>query len=228
MAIAKLLDQQVKHYTQEYYKIAQADQLRIPNNYLKTHNMVTLTQEEMDCVVYDAREGDLQTLKEIFEEIPPSTLMTIKDDITLSTPIHMAAANGHFEVIEYLLSILSKEEAEQIASQTNESGNTPLHWAAFNGHLSIVELLCDTYKVDVFIKNSSDHDAIYEAENNNQTEVENWFLKKFAVEDDFKVEEDGENTKITYTPGKESKEADERAQAASIEEQTKKLNINES
>lgn len=182
----------------------------------------------MDCVIYDAREGDLSTLKEIFEEIPPSTLMTIKDDITLSTPIHMAAANGHYEVIKHLLSILSQEEAEKIAGQTNESGNTPLHWAAFNGHLSIVQLLCDTYNVDVFIKNSSDHDAIYEAEHNNQTEVENWFLKKFAVEDDFKVEEDGENTKITYTPGNESKEADERAQTASVEEQTKKLSINES
>ena len=72
-----------------------------------------LTQEEMDAVIYDAREGDLQTLKEIFTEILPQLLTTIKDDITLSTPVHMAAGNGHFEVVKYLLSILPKEEAKQ-------------------------------------------------------------------------------------------------------------------
>ena len=33
-----------------------------------------LTQEEMDAVIYDAREGDLQTLKEIFTEILPQLL----------------------------------------------------------------------------------------------------------------------------------------------------------
>lgn len=165
----------------------------------------------MDCVIYDAREGDLETITAIFEEIPADTLLSIKDDITLSTPLHMAAGNGHLELVKYLLLIVSKTDADKLAGQVNETGNTALHWAAFNGHLEIVKLLCDEYHVDVFAKNSSGHDAIYEAENNKQTEVENWFLNKYAVEEDFKVEEDGENTKITYTPGTESKEADDRA-----------------
>lgn len=72
----------------------------------EAEKITSLSQEEMDCIIYDAREGDLETLKEVFEEIPKSLLLTIKDDITLSTPIHMAAANGHFEVIKYLLSII--------------------------------------------------------------------------------------------------------------------------
>ncbi|ODV69449.1 hypothetical protein HYPBUDRAFT_151211 [Hyphopichia burtonii NRRL Y-1933] len=175
---------------------------------------ITLTQEEMDCIIYDAREGDLESLKEIFAEYPADLLLTIKDDITLSTPYHMAAANGHLEVIKYLLSIIPKEDAIKLANQKNESLNTPLHWAAFNGHLPIVQLLCEEYNADVYAKNETGHDSIFEAENNNKEEVENWLLNKYAVEDGFKVEDQGENTKITYTPGKESKEADDRAKEA--------------
>ncbi|KAK6201214.1 ankyrin repeat-containing domain protein [Scheffersomyces amazonensis] len=189
---------------------------------MSSKEVIQLTQEEMDAVIYDAREGDLETLKEIFEEIGPEVLTTIKDDITLSTPLHMAAANGHVEVVKYLLSLLPHDKAIEYASATNESGNTALHWAAYSGHLPVVELLVEEYKVDVFLKNKSNHDAIFEAENNNQTEVDSWFLNKFAVEDDFKVEEDGENTKITYTPGSESKEADERAAKAKEAEQLKR------
>jgi ankyrin repeat protein len=173
-----------------------------------------LTQEEMDAVMYDARAGDLETLKEIFEEIGGQTLLSIKDDITLSTPLHFACANGHFEVVEYLLSIISTTDAEQYVNQKNDTGNTALHWAAYNGHLPVVELLCDKFNADPFVKNELGHDPIYEADNNDQVEIEKWFLNKYTPEDQIDVEEQGENTKITYTPGTESKEADDRAAQA--------------
>lgn len=198
----------------------------------EAEKITSLSQEEMDCIIYDAREGDLETLKEVFEEIPKSLLLSIKDDITLSTPIHMAAANGHFEVVKYLLSIIPKKDAETLASQQNESGNTPLHWAAYNGHLLIVQLLCEEYNVDVFVKNGSGHDVMYEAENNGQEEIENWLLKKYAVEDNFTVDENDDETKITYKPGTESKEADDRANAVAssttdeIEKKASDLSIN--
>ncbi|CUM47173.1 uncharacterized protein AC631_02632 [Debaryomyces fabryi] len=198
----------------------------------EAEKITSLSQEEMDCIIYDAREGDLETLKEVFEEIPKSLLLSIKDDITLSTPIHMAAANGHFEVVKYLLSIIPKKDAETLASQQNESGNTPLHWAAYNGHLLIVQLLCEEYNVDVFVKNGSGHDVMYEAENNGQEEIENWLLKKYAVEDNFTVDENDDETKITYKPGTESKEADDRANAVAssttdeIEKKVSDLSIN--
>ena len=70
-----------------------------------------LTQEEMDVVIYDSRVGDLETLQEIFDLeklITPKTLTIIKDDITLSTPLHMAAANGHLPVVKYLILLLEK------------------------------------------------------------------------------------------------------------------------
>ncbi|XBA49720.1 hypothetical protein SBP28_004276 [Candidozyma auris] len=177
--------------------------------------VTSLSQEEKDALIYDAREGDLDYLKEVFSSIVPGSLLpTIQDENTLSTPIHMAAANGHVEVVKYLLSLLPKDEAEKLASRQNESGNTALHWAAYNGHLEVCQLLTQEYNVDVYIKNGSGHDAIYEAEANNQEEVENWLLKMFAIEDNVKVEEKGEDTKVTYTPGKESKELEEQAQEA--------------
>lgn len=165
----------------------------------------SLTQEEMDAIIYDSREGDLPFLKEVFTEMIPGLLLpTIKDNITLSTPIHMAAANGHFETLKYLLSLVSHEEAIELANAKNDSGNTPLHWACYNGHLEVVKLLIEEYNADVYAKNSSSHDALFEAERNGKTDVENWLLLKFAVEEEISIDESGENTKITYTPGQES------------------------
>ncbi|PVH15789.1 uncharacterized protein CXQ87_003644 [Candidozyma duobushaemuli] len=195
--------------------------------------VTSLSQEEKDALIYDAREGDLEYLKEVFTTIVPGSLLpTIEDDITKSTAIHMAAANGHLEVVKYLLSLLPEKEASELASRQNDSGNTALHWAAFNGHLEVCQLLTQTYKVDVYIKNGSGHDAIYEAEANNKEEVENWLLKMYAIEDNVKVEDQGEKTKVTYTPGKESKELEEQAQEAekkrgveNLEKKTEELSI---
>lgn len=199
----------------------------------ETEKITSLTQEEMDSVIYDSREGDLETLKEIFEEIDHKLILTIQDDITLTTPVHVAAANGHIEVVKFLLSLVSKEEAIILANKKNDSGNTPLHWASFSGHLPVVQLLCEEYNADPYAKNAVGRDSIFEAEQNCKEEVENYLLNKYAIEDGFKVEEGEEDTKITYTPGKESKEADEIAAAAAasatkdIEQKTEKITISD-
>ncbi|GEQ72831.1 hypothetical protein JCM33374_g6519 [Metschnikowia sp. JCM 33374] len=200
--------------------------------------VTSLTQEEQDAIIYDAREGDLDYLQEIFSNIIPGSLLpTVKDENTLSTPVHMAAANGHFAVVEYLLSLVSHNEAVALANAKNDLGNTPLHWAAYNGHLDIVKLLVEKYGADVYAKNTSSHDALFEAEKNGKTEVENWMLSKFAPEETIKVEDVGEDTKITYTPGQESYEIDKQASEAleaaqksradveAVEKKTEKLSI---
>lgn len=165
----------------------------------------SLTQDEMDAIIYDAREGDLPFLKEVFTEMIPGLLLpTIKDNTTLSTPIHMAAANGHYETVKYLLSLVEHDIAVELVNALNESGNTPLHWACYNGHLDIVKLLVEEFGAEVYAKNSSHHDALFEAESNGQTEVGNWLLLRFAVEQEVTIDDSGEDTKITYTPGNES------------------------
>lgn len=182
---------------------------------ITTMSVTSLNQEEMDAVLYDAREGDLEFLKLAFPSIIPGLLVpTIKDSITLSTPIHMAAGNGHLDVMEFFLSLVTPEVAAEMVRAKNDSGNTALHWAAFNGHLPVVKALVEKYGADVFDKNSSGHDAIFEAENGGQEEVENWLLLKYAIEDDVQVDDSGEDTKITYTPGSESKRLDDEAAEA--------------
>ena len=50
----------------------------------------------------------------------------------------MASANGHADIVKYLIS-LNPSPAHMNA--LNETGNTPLHWAALNGQLEVVKAL---------------------------------------------------------------------------------------
>ncbi|KAL4203682.1 hypothetical protein AMTRI_Chr01g105130 [Amborella trichopoda] len=51
------------------------------------------------------------------------------------TALHMAAANGHLEVVDYLI----RNGADPNAS--NMENNTPLHYACLNGHTQVVTKL---------------------------------------------------------------------------------------
>jgi hypothetical protein len=154
----------------------------------------SLTQDEMDNVIYDARFGDLESLTEIFtKEVAPSVLKTIRDEYSLSTPFHMAAANGHLETIQFLLSIIPEEEEKStILNLKNDSGNTALHWAALNGHLEVVQLLCENGS-DPFIRNNYNHDVFYEASNNDQEKVDDYLLQKYGNIVEQEVDEDDNN-----------------------------------
>lgn len=172
----------------------------------------TLSEEEIDALLYNAREGDVPFIKEMFATfVSPDALPGILDPITKNSMVHMAAGNGHLELVAYLLTLV--KEPKNFVNLQNDSGNTALHWAAYNGHLPVVEVLVEK-GADVFLKNSCGHDSMYEAHANSQEEVENWMLKRFAIEDEVNIEDHGEDTKITYTPGTESKELEEAAAKA--------------
>ena len=51
--------------------------------------------------------------------------------------LHMAAGNGHTEVVKLLV------EKGATVGLENAEGSTPLHWACLNGHVKIVEYLLD-------------------------------------------------------------------------------------
>ncbi|KAL6841834.1 hypothetical protein ACP4OV_028346 [Aristida adscensionis] len=51
------------------------------------------------------------------------------------TALHMASANGHLTVVEYLI----KNGAN--VNATNLEKNTPLHWACLNGHIEVIKAL---------------------------------------------------------------------------------------
>ena len=118
-------------------------------------------------------------------------------------------------------------------NKQNGTGNTALHWASLNGKLDIVKLLCEEYDADPFIKNKFDHDAIFEAENNGQEEVETYYLKKYDVEPEAN-DDDDQDTSASQEPAsvdnveiKEGTEIEQVTKEATeaLREQTEKLEI---
>lgn len=189
----------------------------------------TLTQEEQDSIIYDARVGDLESLTIIFDtEVEPSLLLTIQDEYSLSTPFHMASANNHSKTLEYLISLVEKDEDKKtVLNKQNESGNTALHWASYNGLLDIVKILCEN-GADPFIRNQSNNDAIHEASNNDHEDVEDYLLEKYGniVEEEVEGsdEEDASEDRIKFNEGTEiesvTEEARKIADAAAAEAQS--------
>lgn len=53
------------------------------------------------------------------------------------TPIHLAAKNGHVDLIKAL-----KDAGADVSAQT-EDGWTPMHLAAENGHVDVIKALTD-------------------------------------------------------------------------------------
>lgn len=188
---------------------------------LQTH----LTQEEIEYIVEEARYGDLESLLTIFQLVDLKLLPTMKDTLTESTPLHMAAANGHIEVVKYLLS-LDVTDKEKWVNQQNLSGNTSLHWASLNGHIEVVKYLCEGFGGDPFIKNRVGHDAIFDA--GDKPDVEEYFLTKFSFEvEDEKEDQKEEQDEPTFMPGNEIEQVTKEAKEAQkeLEASTKGLKI---
>ncbi|KAK9450850.1 ankyrin repeat-containing domain protein, partial [Limtongia smithiae] len=147
-----------------------------------------LTEEEADDVVYFARSGDLEEFSAFLTSlatelsVPSSTIVQeAKDPYSGSTALHMACANGHVEIVNYLLSLVDSFTPAAIAfvNMQNESGNTALHWACLNGLQEIVTRLCDA-GADPFIKNSAGQDSIFQAENNEKLDVVDYMLERYS------------------------------------------------
>lgn len=103
----------------------------------------SLTRDQIDDLLLSARYGDLEDLQTTLSPLFSSSattntqlLATIKNEDE-NTLLHYASANGHVDVVHYLL---AHADLELLLAQ-NVSGNTPLHWAGLNGHLETVKAL---------------------------------------------------------------------------------------
>ncbi|CAJ0839475.1 12303_t:CDS:2 [Entrophospora sp. SA101] len=89
--------------------------------------------------------------KEIFEEALlcaryATNCFKYKDEFG-NTALHMASANGHIEIVKFIIDTICSSSTNDdfsigtLINSQNNSGNTPLHWSALNGHLDVVEIL---------------------------------------------------------------------------------------
>ena len=187
-----------------------------------------LEQEDQDAIVLDARSGDLESLKEIFSTlIHPKLITTCQDAETHVTPLHMAAANGHVEVVKYIIQLVKENAPEQLSSfvnRQNDTGNTALHWASLNGNLEVVKILCEEFESDPFIKNTFGHDCFFEAENNGREELEDFLLKKYDIAP---ADKESQDSKVGVKEGTEIEQVTREAELAAQQKQQEKDNETE-
>ncbi|SCU99060.1 LAFA_0G21748g1_1 [Lachancea sp. 'fantastica'] len=185
-----------------------------------------LDQEDQDAIILDARSGDLESLQDIFSTlVDPKLVVTCCDAETKSTPLHMAAANGHAEVIAYLAQLIEDtQERTKWVNTRNATGNTALHWASLNGKLECVKLLCDTLGADPFVRNDFDHDAIFEAERSAHEDVETYYLQKYDVEPESEPQEGSTADTVQYKEGTEIEQVTKDA-AEALSAKTGELNL---
>ena len=128
----------------------------------------------MRSLLHEAAEkGDVQEVKRLLErgedvdvrttrertppdETKPAFLSALEStlDSSGSTPLHVAASNGHAEVVALLLENGADPNAK------NRIDVTPLHMAAMDGHLPVVELLV-AHGADVNARQCANQTALH-------------------------------------------------------------------
>jgi ankyrin repeat protein len=100
-----------------------------------------------------AQDGDFGKVTALLKDNPD--LVSSKDDYG-STPLHLAAYEGHKDVAELLLAKGAEVNATDI------DGSTPLHLAAYEGHKDMAELLLAN-KANVNARDNKGQTPLHEA-----------------------------------------------------------------
>ncbi|KAG9241766.1 ankyrin repeat-containing domain protein, partial [Calycina marina] len=148
-----------------------------------------ISEENIDDLLYFARVGDkdefdfLRTSICIREKVKLAELLEYtKEKHSGNGPMHMAAANGHDALLADICKAITDSAPQNpamlaVLNAQNNAGNTALHWAALNGHLPAVKVLLEN-GADPTITNHRGHDAIFEAELNDKSDVVKWVLEE--------------------------------------------------
>jgi ankyrin repeat protein len=84
-----------------------------------------------------ANDGALDSIKNLFHQHGCSIVEAV--DAHGQNALHYAAANGHLEIVRFLLTMAGAN-----LEATSNDGFTPLYFACWNGHLEVVKYLVET------------------------------------------------------------------------------------
>ncbi|KAK5637158.1 hypothetical protein RRF57_012870 [Xylaria bambusicola] len=164
----------------------------------------SLSEEEIDDLVYLARTGEGAEFTELLQELATresatavNILTAAREEQSKATCLHMAAANGHAKTVTLILSHLpvpTKKSTAAVAppedtesektiveaepayiDAQNSFGNTALHWACLGGHLDIVKLLLSR-GASPAVANDKDQIPLDLAAFNNHMHIVDYFL----------------------------------------------------
>ncbi|KAH7883363.1 hypothetical protein F5I97DRAFT_233626 [Phlebopus sp. FC_14] len=148
----------------------------------------TPSQDDHEDLLLSCRYGDLQDIQDFITKFGPDVISNIEDE-NGNTVLHMTCGNGHIDVLECLLPLVSPS----LLSKQNSSGSTPLHWAALNKHFNIAQKIVQFPKgpgIDLIdIKNTAGRSPLGEAEMAEWEDGAKWFVQVMKI-DEPKEEED--------------------------------------
>ncbi|KAF8706787.1 Ankyrin repeats (3 copies), partial [Rhizoctonia solani] len=140
------------------------------------------TNEDYDDLILSCRYGDIDDVRLFVDKFGVEATASARDE-NGNTVLHMVSANGHDDILTYLLPLLPSS----LLSQPNNSKSTPLHWAATNKHLSIVQKLAGAQPSLIDIKNGAGRTPLGEAELVEWDEGAQWMVGAMEInEDDIK------------------------------------------
>ncbi len=96
------------------------------------------------------------------------------------TPLHYAAENGFYDIVEYLLSLTRIN----IGRKTNQ-GDTALHLAVLSDNIEMVKLILEKSKVNINLRNNIGWTALHNAYRTGNQELINLLLS-FGARDDIR------------------------------------------
>ncbi|GJJ08258.1 hypothetical protein Clacol_002468 [Clathrus columnatus] len=140
------------------------------------------TAEDKEELLLSCRYGDIEEVQQFVVKFGAESLEGARDE-NGNTALHMVCANGHGDILDYLL---PKVKPDLLICRNN-AGSIPLHWAALNKHLSIIKRLVEypdgPGPLSINCKNLAGRSPLAEAELSEWEEGALWLTSKMQSED---------------------------------------------